>query len=198
MKNRIATLGTMSDLHAEATAYDLQTLAQIAAGLAPDLLCLEVARAAWEAGEVGRASLPIRAALAPVADRSDIVIIPVAAGPRDHADFTPAGGLRAAVTLTLERLHRRVQRGAGARTINGPWYGAFCHTVCALQEAAWTPAARAAWQAESAAMLANVLAAVRRDPGRRTLVAAQCQRKHWLDTRLRRESDVDFVDYWAL
>lgn len=198
MKPRVATIGTMADVHAQAMGYDLETLSRLAADLAPDLLCLEVTRAAWESGEVGRAALPIRAALAPVAERSDMVIIPVAASPRDHADLAPVTGGHSALARSLEVCHRWVQRRADAPTINGPVYGAFCHAVCALQEAAWTPEARAEWQAESAAMLANVLAAVQRDPGRRALVAAQCQRKHWLDGRLRREVDLELVNYWEL
>ncbi len=197
-RTRIAAIGTMGDLHARAASYDLEALARLVSDLAPDLLCLEVTREAWEAGEVGRAPLPVRAALAPVAERSDIVIVPVAASPREHKHLAPSAGWRAALARALESIHCQVQKRAGARTINGAWYGAFCHAVCALQETAWTAEARAAWQAETAAMLANVLAAIQRDPGRRVLVAAQCQRKHWLEARLRREAEVELVGYWQL
>ena len=197
-RTRFAAIGTMGDLHSEAAQYDLEALTQLAGSLAPDLLCLEVARAAWEAGAVGQAPLPIRAALAPVAERSNIVIVPVGVDPREHTDLGPSTGWRAALARALETAHRLMQKQASARTINGVWYGAFCHSLCALQEAAWTAEARAAWQAETAAMLANVLATIRRDPGRRVLLAAQCQRKHWLEARLRREAGVEVVDYWEL
>lgn len=198
MKNRIATLGTIADLHAEASRYDLAALARLVARLSPDLLCLEITREAWEGQQLGTAALPIRATLAPLAERSDTVILPVAASPRDHAEFAPPSDVRARLVNWLEGLHRGVQRRAGARTINGAVYGAFCHAICALQESAWAPEARAAWHAESEAMLANVLAAVRRDPGRRTLIATQCQRRHWLAGRLRREPDLELLDYWEL
>ena len=198
LKNRVATLGTMADLHAHAAGYSLQTLARLVGEGSPDLLCLEITREAWEAESLGAAALPIRAALAPLAERSDIVVLPVAVRPREHSDHAPRAGARALLVNGLERLHRAVQWRAGARTINGAVYGAFCHTVCALQEAGWPPEARAAWQGETTAMLAITLNALRNDPGRRTLLVTQCQRKHWLDDRLRREADVELTDYWRL
>jgi hypothetical protein len=47
-------------------------------------------------------------------------------------------------------------------------------------------------------MLDNILQIVRRDPGRRMLVAVQCQRTHWLEPRLKRVPDIELVDYREL
>jgi hypothetical protein len=198
VKTRLATLATMAELHAEASRYDLVALTRLVGEVMPDLLCVEVTRAAWEAGVMDEASLPIRAALNPLAQRSDIVIVPIAADPREHAALAPSAGRGTGWVTALERLHRWVQRRTPARAFNGATYGMFCHTICTLQEAAWTPDARAAWEAENEAMLANLLAAIRRDPARRVLAAMQCQRKHWLDARLRRELAVELVAYWEL
>ena len=48
-------------------------------------------------------------------------------------------------------------------------------------------------------ILDNVIAAVRRDPGRRLLVAVQCRRLHWLELQLRRlRDDIQLVPLKAL
>lgn len=192
----LTVLGLMADLHAEPIPYGLDALTRVMTRLSPDLLCLEITREDWEAGALGESSLPVRAALAPVAERSDIVIVPVAASPREHHDFAPRSGLRGVLAHRLHRLHHFVQRRSSVRTINGKAYNAFCHGICSLEESLWSRSARRAWEAENQTMLEDIMAAVARDPGRRVLVAVQCQRKHWLDERLEAAPGVDLVDYW--
>jgi len=192
---RLAVLATIGDLHALSAGYDLTRLSEVVAQVAPDFLCLEVTRQAWESGDLHNAPLPVHAALAPIAERSDMVVLPVLPSPGEYATFSPAGGFAAA----LERLHRWVQRrAAGPLTLNRPAYAAFCHTVCHLQQRAWSPEALAAWDAQNAGLAGNILEAIRQDPGRRALVVAQCQRVHQLEPALRSQPDVEFVPYWEL
>jgi hypothetical protein len=69
------------------------------------------------------------------------------------------------------------QRRAGTpEAINGFIFGVFCHTFCWLIESLWTKEARAAWEEQNHAIAENIAQSVRRDPGRRVLVAVQCQR----------------------
>lgn len=58
---------------------------------------------------------------------------------------------------------------------------------------------RAAWAAQTQALVDNVLRAVRRDPGRRVLVGVQCQRLHRLVPLLKAHADVfEIVRYQEL
>jgi hypothetical protein len=70
-----------------------------------------------------------------------------------------------------------------------------CHTICLLNEMSWDAEARRAWDEQNHGALDNILQAARRDPGRRMLVAVQCQRVHWLQPRLKRVPDIELVDY---
>ena len=129
-RTRLAILGTISDLHEQPIAYDLDCLRKVVADLAPDLLCAEITMEAWEREDYSRASFEVREALAPMIASTDIVLIPVAPGPERYADFKPPSGWRRRLVRTFDRLLRWGQIQADdVGTVNGPWFGAFCHTV---------------------------------------------------------------------
>ena len=198
-RTRLAVLGTLSDLHYQPITFDLNCLRALVADLAPDLLCAEITREAWEGGNLSTAALEVREALAPVVAATDIVLVPVLPTLKQYADFTPATGWHRDLVRTFDRLLQWGQREADRpEAVNGALFGAFCHTLCALTELMWTAEDRAAWEAQNRALAENIVQTVRRDIGRRVLVAVQCQRKHWLDARLRRQADVELVDYWEL
>jgi hypothetical protein len=68
-----------------------------------------------------------------------------------------------------------------------------------MEAAASTAESRLAWDRTNAEILDNVIAAIRRDPGRRLLVAVQCRRLHWLELQLRRlRDDIQLVPLKAL
>src|SRR3990172_9692396 len=125
---RVAVLGTLSDLHSQLIAYDLNCLRALVADLAPDLLCAEITREAWEGGDLSTAAVEVREALAPVAAPTDIVLIPVASTPQQFADFTPAAGWRRDLLQTFDHLLQWGQRKADRpEEINGAMFAAFCH-----------------------------------------------------------------------
>jgi hypothetical protein len=197
---RLAVLGTLSDLHRQPIAYDLNCLRALVADLAPDLLCAEITREAWEGGNLSTAALEVREALAPVVAATDIVLVPVLPTLKQYADFTPATGWHRDLVRTFDRLLQWGQREADRpEAVNGVLFGAFCHTLCALTERMWTAEDRAAWAAQNRALAENIVQAVRQDMGRRVLVAVQCQRLHRLAPLLRAHADVfEVVDYQAL
>ena len=196
---RLAVLGTMSDLHQQASRYDLASLQKIVADVSPDLLCAEITAEAWESEDFSRASLELREALAPIIACTDIVLIPVAPTPDHYSDFTPNSPWRGSVVRTFDRLLRWGQLQADdAMSINGTWFGAFCHSVCLLTEIFWSGEDRARWEKQNQELAENVVQAVRRDSGRRVLVTVQCQRLHRLLPLLHAHEDlftiVDFQD----
>ena len=199
-RTRLAVLGTLSDLHREPLAYDLACLRSLVTHLAPDLLCAEITRDAWERSELSAATVEVREALAPVEGATDIVIVPVAATLKPYTEFIPAEPWRRNLVRAFDRLLRWGQRKANRpEAINGLLFGAFCHTVCWLAETLWTVEQRAEWEAQNRAMAGNILRAVQRDPGRRVLVAVQCQRLHRLMPLLHAQADAfEIVNYQAL
>ncbi len=199
-RTRLAILGTLSDLHRLPIAYDLSCLRALVADLSPDLLCAEITRAAWEDGDLSTAAVEVREALASVVAATDIVLIPVLPTPTHYADFTPATGWRRDVVRAFDRALQWGQREADRpEAVNGALFGAFCHTLCALTEMLWTAEDRTAWEAQNQQEAANILQAVQRDPGRRVLVAAQCQRMHPLISLLRAHADeAEIVSYQEL
>ena len=190
-QTRLAILGTMSDLHRQPISYDLKYLQKIVADVSPDLLCAEITREDWERDDLSRAALEVREALAPVIASTDIVLIPVAPTSKRYADFTPDSGWRRSLVQTFDQVLRWGQIQADdARTVNGPWFGAFCHTVCWVTESLWNAEARAAWERQNQELAENIVQAVQRDSGRRVLVAVQCQRLHRLIPLLQAHNDL--------
>ncbi len=199
-RTRLAILGTLSELHRQPIAYDLNCLRALVADLSPDLLCAEITREAWEDGDLSTAAVEVREALAPVVAATDIVLIPVLPTPTHYADFAPTTGWRRDVVRAFDRTLQWGQREADRpEAVNGALFGAFCHTLCALTEMLWTPEDRALWEAQNRALAENIVQAVRQDRGRRVLVAVQCQRLHRLMPLLHDRNElIEIVDYRKL
>jgi len=190
-QTRLAILGTMSDLHRQPISYDLNSLRKILADVGPDLLCAEITVEDWEQDDFSKAAVEVREALAPVVASTDIVLIPVAPSPEQYTDFAPDSGWRGRLVRTFDRLLRWGQIQADdAPTVNGPWFGAFCHTVCWITESFWSARDRAAWERQNQELADNIVRAVQRDSGRRVLVAVQCQRLHRLMPLLKAHNDL--------
>ena len=190
-QSRLAILGTMSDLHRQPISYDLNSLRKILADVSPDLLCAEIRVEDWEREDFSRTAVEMHGALAPIIASTDIVLIPVAPSPEQYTDFAPDSGWRRRLVRTFDRLLRWGQIQAdNAQTVNGPWFGAFCHTICWLTESLWSANNRAAWERQNQELAENIVRAVQRDSGRRVLAAVQCQRLHRLIPLLHAHNDL--------
>jgi hypothetical protein len=122
---------------------------------------------------------------------TDVVLIPVAPSPEQYTDFAPDSGWRHQLVRTFDRiLHWGQIQADDGRTVNGPWFGAFCHTVCWVTESLWNAKDRAAWERQIEELAETIVRAVRRDSGRRMLVAVQCQRLHRLIPLLHAHDDL--------
>lgn len=199
-RTRLAILGTLADLHCEPLPYDLSALRRLVVDLAPEILCAEITLERWEAGDLTSAEVEVREALAPVVAVTDTVLVPVAPTSKQFMDFAPRSGWRWGLVRLLEHLLRWGQRRAGTpEAIHGFLFSAFCHTLCWLIEKLWTKEARAAWEAQNYSIAENIARAIRRDPGRRVLVAVQCQRLHQLLPLLRTFGDeLEIIPYQNL
>ncbi len=196
-RTRLALLATLSELHYEPLSYDLESLRTIVAQLAPDLLCAEITREMWEGGDLSQAAVEVRDALVPIVEVTDVVLVPVAADTNRFADFTPEAGWRQNLARAMDRALVWGQRQADTpEAINGMLFEAFCHPLCQLTELTWTADKRKAWEEQNQIIADNIIEAVKRDRGRRVLVAVQCQRIHKLEPVLRMYPDLlEIVDY---
>jgi hypothetical protein len=194
-KTRLAFLSTIGNLHTTTLQYDLTCLRTLIAQIAPDLLCAEVSRTAWECNNLVGVSLEVREALIPVVATSDIVLLPVA--PEQSTDAMQLPEWRQALVRTFDRVLQWGQRQAnGPEGIHSLTFETFCHSVCALTEMSWTAAERDIWRTQNEALAANILQAVHRDPGRRVLAVVQCQRVHTLEPILKRHQElIELVRY---
>jgi hypothetical protein len=187
-------------MHTQPIQYNLAALASIVDQVTPDFLCVELPRSDWEIGNLGQAPVEVQRSLLPPAELSNVVIVPIAPDLRQFDDFAPQAGWRADLARRLARALQRAQRVANrAEAVHAILFQSVCHTLCLLNEMSWDAEARQAWDAQNQAMLDNILQVIQRDPGRRILVAVQCQRVHWLGPRLKKVSeDIELVDYRAL
>lgn len=197
---RLALLGTLSDLHRLPISFSLAGLWTVVSDLEPDLLCAEITPEGWARQDFTGVGPELREALAEAVAATNIVLLPVAASVHLFADQSPEGGWRRRIVTWAEGLLAwAVRRADRPEAVQGAWFRSVCHLSCSVAEMCWTPAARSMWLQETRSMANHILAAIERDPGRRVLVAVQCQRLHRLLPMLRRQAPaVEFVGYQML
>jgi hypothetical protein len=201
-KSRVAVLGPLAELHREPIKYDLKTLRRLVKELQPDLLCAEIHPNDWQAGYLSKMSPEYRETLVPLSRRTDIIIVPVSSS--DEPELVAPRGrrwirLRTWIVRLLNGQLRLMQRLASEpRTINSGGFGLLCNGMCFLTAWVCGQEARQVWDESNQAILDNILAAIRRDPGRRVLVTVDCRRCHRLERNLREVPEVELVNYRQL
>lgn len=191
-RSRVALLGTIGHLHAEAVRYDLEGLRALVETLEPDLLAVEVEPDAWESGDPERLPLEVREALAPASRLTDTVVVPLGAEPRLEAvnGDGQLARLRAALIRRADDLLT-----SKARAIDDPAgvsrgaYPHLCRGVCNLEAAAAGKDGRVAWARANDRIIERLREVLSRNPGSRVLVAVNCRRVHLLTRRLRGLAD---------
>lgn len=201
-RTTVALLGTLGELHAEGLRYDLARLRSLVETLEPDFLGVQAEPVAWDSDDPGDQLLEVRAALVPSARLTDTVVVPLGA-PTPNELASPetgeladlrAGVIRAADAL-IAALGRLVDSPAG---VSRGTYVHLCGFICHVEAAAAGDAGRRAWHATNERILDRLLEAIRRDPGRRVLVAVQCRRIHFLEARLATLPEVELVPFERL
>jgi hypothetical protein len=167
----LGILGTAGSWHALLPCYPLRRLGELVRAFAPDLLCAEINRDDWEARRLEAVPLEYRECLLPLCRQLGVIVVPV--GDRWAV---PASPLRLALLL-----------GAGPR-----W---MCRPAMVRWQRAWARLFRGA-EPVNADLVARILEAVRRDPGRRVLVVVRVERCYAVLEGLGRESEVEVVVDW--
>ncbi len=188
-RTRVALLGTLGPLHVHGLRYDIDRLRSLVETIEPDLLGIEAASDAWGSDDATRLPSEIRDGLAEGARLTDTVVVPL--GEPSPLELAPpvegelarsrAAFMRAADRL-LAAVGRAIDDPAG---VSRGAYVRLCRAVCHLEAAAAGEPGRGAWARTNEKIVDALLQAVRRDPGRRVLVAVECRRIHVLEARLR-------------
>ena len=198
-KTRVAVLGTLADLHTEPIHYDLPCLERLVEELEPDLLCADIRHDHWESGNLSAAAVEYREALVPLAERTNVVIVPVSGATRCDL-IAPRGGamlgIRSTAIRVMNVMLRTMQRVANTpEAINSGIFGHLCDSMCALMAWLCGAATEKLWDEANQQLVENIVAAVRRDPETRILVTVDCRRRHRLQRQLHRIAEIELVDF---
>lgn len=114
-------VGTLAEFRPDPVPYDPAALVRFVRGINPDLLCLDMTTQQWQERDFGGLPAEYRDALLPLAEQSDIVVVPIG-GQGDEREGTPPGrvvrpGPRG---WLLGRLRPRGRRSSGARPARWP------------------------------------------------------------------------------
>jgi hypothetical protein len=164
----VGVLGTLGTWHRRAPGYSLHHLEALVRGFAPDLLCIEIDRAAWEVGHLAAFPPEYRECLVPLCRQLGIILVPV----DDQWRGLPSP-LRLALML-----------GGGPRWVNS--------AAADRWHQAWARMCSGSGQANRE-LVTHILKAVRRDPGRRVLVTVRMERRHAVVTGLHQADEVTLV-----
>jgi len=152
-KTPVGVLGTVGAWHRRAPRYGLRHLEALVRGFAPDLLCAEVNRADWEAGCLAALPPEYRECLVPLCRELGVIVVPV--GDRWRGLPSP---LRLALPLGL--VPRWLNSAAADR-----WHRTWAQICLGSGQT-------------NRKLVAHILEAVRRDPGRRVLVTVRMERRY--------------------
>ncbi len=196
-RSSVAVLGTLAGLHCEPILYDLAALVQLVSDLKPDLLCLDITPDQWQSHDFSDLPPEYREALLPLAYQTDIVVVPIA-GKCPPAEPSATGWRRKAIAL-LQRWLATLQRTApGPAAVNaGPRH--FLANL--LYGVIATLAKRETRHAECAHtnhLVQEVLEVLRRDPGRRVLVAVNARHCNHIRHALEKCPQVRIARYFQL
>lgn len=191
---RVAVLGTLTEFNREPIPYDLPALVRFVGELHPDLLCLDMTPQQWARRDFGDLPPEYREALLPLANQTDIVVVPVAG---DNPPPEPAApGWRGQAIRLLRRLLAYLQRTAPGPTVlnEGPRHhiADFLYSMMAWLAG---PEAVRGWRAHTGTLVTQVLDVARRDPGRRILVVVNLRHCHYIRPALRRHPEIRVVSY---
>lgn len=193
----VAVLGTLAEFHREPIPYDLAALVRLVNQVQPDLLCLDMTEEQWQERAFGGLPPEYREALLPLAEQTDIVVVPVA---EDPPQPEPAvSGWRGRMIAWLRGGLAFLQRTApGPAAVNaGPrhfvadlLYEAIAYLVGGLH--------RQAWHIHTVHLARRVAAIARCDPSCRLLVVVSVRHCHHLRAALRKQPDLRVVPYQRL
>lgn len=196
-KTAVAVLGTLAEFHREPISYDLPALVRLVAEINPDLLCLDITLASWQAQNFGDLPPEVGEALVPLAYQTDIVIVPIAG---DQLPARPrATGRREQFIQFLRGRIAELQRNAsGPDAINQGWPHHVANIYYGITRWLAGRDVQEAYSRHTDHLTEAVLSVARRDPGSRILVVVNVQHCHHIRARLREFPEIEVTTFREL
>jgi len=186
---RIAVLGTLAEFGANPLPYDLQALVDLVVAVHPDLLCLDISPERWQHRDFSNLPPEYREALLPLADQSDIVVVPV--GGEGPGEPTAAGWRGQTINWLRDRLAGLQRSAPGLDAINRGWRHDLGNLIYLLIVRLGAGDVQQQRDRHLARLRDLVLQTAQRDPGARILC-------HRLRPELSKHPDIDVVGYQEL
>ena len=193
---RVAVLGTLAEFNASPIPYDMQALVDLVVDVHPDLLCLDISPAQWQRGDFTDLPQEYREALLPLANQSDIVVVPV--GGDAPGEPTATGWRGGWIGWLHDRLAALQQSAPGLDAINRGWRHDLGNLIYHLIALLATGNVEQQRKRHLVTLRDQVVQSARRDPGARILVVVNIQYCHLLRPELGRQPDIEIVTYHEL
>lgn len=191
---RVAVLGTLAEFQQEPIPVDTGALVELVTEIGPDLLCLDMTPEQWANRDFGGLPAEYRDALLPLAEQSDIVVVPIGGGP--HAFEPAARGWRGALIGLLRKGIAAVQRSApGADALNYGWRHDLANHLYNLALRLAGGETHHHRSAHTDELIRRAADAAHRDPGSRILVVVNVQHCHHIRPALDQYADIEVVRY---
>jgi len=195
-QTRVAVLGTLAEFHDEPVPYDLAALVALVTGINPDLLCLDISPEQWQAKDFKLLTPEYRDALLPLANQSDIVVVPIGG---DLPDEPPVSGPRGWLIARLRAGLAALQQSAsGPDALNRGWRHDLANLLYHLMGQLAGGGQHRHRLQHLGHLAQRVVEITHRDPGCRVLVVVNVRYCHLLRPELRRHQELEVVSYTQL
>jgi len=197
LDTRIAVLGTLAEFHREPIPYNIQALIDLVVDINPDLLCLDMSQAQWNSQDLEGLPPEYREALLPLANQTDIVVVPV--GDSQAPSEPHTSGWRGRLIDQLRAGLAGIQRGApGPDAINHGWRHDLANLIYHLIVMLANGGMYQQRKIHTGNLSERVIKVSRDNPGSRILVVVNVQYCHHIRPRLRQQPNVKVVKYTEL
>ncbi len=194
IKTRIAVLGTLAEFHDGAVAFDLEALFDLVVGIHPDLLCLDIPPEIWDEKRFNEMLPEYRDALLPLAERSDIVVVPIGDTQIHRAPITT--GWRGAIIRWLRSLLAALQRNAPSpKAINYGWRHDLANVLYYLIDRLAQKHLRASHLAHTRHLTQQIREVADRDPEAIILAVVNVRYCHHIRPSLREDEAIEVVPF---
>ncbi len=191
---RVAVLGTLTEFQQKPIPVDTGALVELVTDIAPDLLCLDMTPEQWANRDFGGLPPEYRDALLPLAEQSDIVVVPVGTDAHDHEPA--AHGWRGALIGLLRKGIAAIQRSApGPDALNYGWRHDVANHLYNLTLRLAGEKAHHSRSDHTLDLIRQVAETAHRDPGTRVLVVVNVQHCHHIRPALDQYADIEVVRY---
>ncbi len=194
---RVAVLGTLTEFTDEPLPYDMQALLQLVQEIHPDLLCLDLSPTEWQERDFGGLPQEYRQALLPLAESSDIVVVPIGTG--DQPGVIQPTGWRGWLTSLARQALAYLQRTApDPAAMNSGWRHELANGL--YDFTAWLAGKQVGnyRMAHIQSLARNIIDIARYDPGAQILVVVNLQYCHHIRPMLREQPGIKVVPYEQL